>query len=101
MGEKDIKGKFFLVSVNGQTIEMGTVEDCNCVIETEEQKEIISLELEHLFQPMECEFTVQNAVYNRNLLLSLLHGRKVTNNWLKQHGGVMTRKKERKKGRNK
>jgi hypothetical protein len=95
MGEKDLKGKFFLVSANGQTIEMITVEDCNIVIEKEEQKEIISLE--HLFQPMECEFTVQNAVWDRNFLLSLLHGRKVTNNWLKQHGGVMTRNKGRRK----
>ena len=30
---------------------------------------------------------------DRNFLLTLLYGRKVTNNWLKMHGGVMTRKK--------
>ena len=38
-----------------------------------------------------------NVRLNRNALLSLLYGRKVTNNWLKRHGGVMTRKRGRKK----
>ena len=28
----------------------------------------------------------------RNTVLSLIHGRKVTNNWLKMHGGVMSRR---------
>lgn len=28
----------------------------------------------------------------RLTFLSLIHGRKVTNNWLKMHGGVMTRR---------
>lgn len=38
---------------------------------------------------------------NRNALLSLFHGREVTNNWLKMHGGVMSRKSwaERKRRR--
>lgn len=30
---------------------------------------------------------------NRNVLLSMFYGRKITNNWLKMHGGVMTRKR--------
>ena len=30
----------------------------------------------------------------RNDILSLVYGRKVSNNWLKMHGGVMSRKKE-------
>lgn len=34
-----------------------------------------------------CEFTP-----SRNGWLSFLYGRKVTNNWLKCHGGVMSRK---------
>ena len=41
----------------------------------------------------EITFTVQNVQINRNKLLSLIHGRKITNNWLKMHGGVMTRRK--------
>ena len=40
----------------------------------------------------EITFTVKNSQFNRNTLLSLVHGRKVTNNWLKMHGGIMTRK---------
>lgn len=43
------------------------------------------------------EVTIENVKINRNTLLSLLYGRKITNNWLKIHGGVMTRKKGRKK----
>ena len=39
------------------------------------------------------EFTT-NCVVDRNTMLSLLYGRKVTNNWLKMHGGVMTRKRK-------
>lgn len=43
------------------------------------------------------EVTIENVKINRNTLLSLLYGRKVTNNWLKMHGGVMSRKKGRKR----
>ena len=32
------------------------------------------------------------AKINRLAMLSLLHGHKITNNWLKRHGGVMSRK---------
>lgn len=32
---------------------------------------------------------------DRNTYLSLLHGRKITNNYLKMHGGIMTRKPSR------
>ncbi len=32
---------------------------------------------------------------DRNTRLSLLYGRKITNNWLKIHGGIMTRKPSR------
>lgn len=32
---------------------------------------------------------------DRNTRLSLLYGRKITNNWLKMHGGIMTRKTSR------
>ena len=34
---------------------------------------------------------------DRNARLSLLYGRKITNNWLKMHGGIMTRKSSRRK----
>lgn len=35
----------------------------------------------------------------RNDILSLVYSRKVSNNWLKMHGGVMSRKKKGDKGR--
>ena len=37
------------------------------------------------------------SVINRNLLLRLLTGFPVTNNWLKMHGGIMSRTKRRKR----
>ena len=37
------------------------------------------------------------SVINRNLLLLLLTGFPVTNNWLKMHGGIMSRTKRRKR----
>ena len=36
------------------------------------------------------------SVINRNLLLHILTGFPVTNNWLKMHGGIMSRMKRRK-----
>ncbi len=41
------------------------------------------------------EFTINTNSINRNALLSLWYGREVSNNWLKIHGGIMTRKKRR------
>ena len=41
------------------------------------------------------EFTINTNSINRNALLSLWYGREVSNNWLKMHGGIMTRKKRR------
>lgn len=49
------------------------------------------------FQPQEITIEIETARIDKKDLLSLLLGRKVTNNWLKMHGGVMTRKKGRKK----
>ena len=34
---------------------------------------------------------------DRSTRLSLLYGKKITNNWLKMHGGIMTRKYSRRK----
>lgn len=36
--------------------------------------------------------TFCDVIVNRNVVLSLLYGRPVTNNWLKMHGGIMWRK---------
>lgn len=46
----------------------------------------------HLSDGITFERTIDICKTNRNALLSLVHGRRVTNNWLKMHGGVMSRK---------
>lgn len=69
------------------------VDKCDLVCEETEQeiaKKILN------GKPPEITITLKNVKTNRNTFLSLFHGRKVTNNWLKIHGGVMTRKRGRK-----
>lgn len=44
---------------------------------------------------LEATVTIYDIDINRLTWLGLIHGRKVTNNWLKMHGGVMTRKTKR------
>lgn len=36
-------------------------------------------------------FTMKNIKINRLAMLSLIFGMRITNNWLKMHGGVMCR----------
>lgn len=49
-----------------------------------------------LYREGSVEFDCKSVI-NRNLLLRLLTGFPVTNNWLKMHGGIMGRTKRRKK----
>ena len=59
--------------------------------------------------PMECDYRIRNTLewslqlkavkVDRLALLSLLYGRKITNNWLKMHGGIMVRNGGKKRGR--
>ena len=69
---------------------------CDLVYEEKPSQEVANKFINFL-EPKEVEITLENVKVNRNTLLSLLHGRKVTNNWLKIHNGVMTRKKGRRK----
>ena len=48
-----------------------------------------------LIEPVEFEC---KATVDQHAILSLLLGRKITNNWLKMHGGVMSRKGVKKHG---
>lgn len=43
--------------------------------------------------------SVKNTKQSRLALLSLLYGFRVTNNWLKMHGGIMVRSGGKKRGR--
>ena len=46
----------------------------------------------------ECTFTMKLPYRNaRKMGLSLIYGRPITNNWLKMHGGIMSRKVARRK----
>ena len=46
----------------------------------------------------ECSFDMTLPYRNtRKMCLSLIYGRPITNNWLKMHGGVMSRKVARRK----
>ena len=59
--------------------------------------------------PIECDYKIKNSMegslplkavkFDRLALLSLLCGRKITNNWLKMHGGIMVRNGGKKRGR--
>lgn len=57
-------------------------------------KQVINFPIKRSKQ-FNCTFTshVNRGTIKRNTLLSLFYGRKITNNWLKMHGGVMTRKR--------
>ena len=66
--------------------------DIVCCEENEEEyvndaNQIIKLPNNHT---MMAEFKM-----DRLSMLSLIYGQKITNNWLKMHGGVMTRRKKR------
>ena len=62
-----------------------------CVLEYEEyDSHEVYKNIEKLSKPVEIE--IKNVKVNSNILLSLLHGRNVTNNWLKMHGGIMSKR---------
>ena len=76
------------------------IDKCEIVEQELEEFTVTEPKILNIDWTKECTITVENAQFNRSILLSLLLGRKVTNNWLKMHGGVMSRKhirKERKK----
>lgn len=89
MGEKNIEIKSATLYLNNEPImELDRELVCATTIDTTNMPKILSSE-----STMECSF---ETLIDRNSMLSLLLGRPVTNNWLKNHGGVMTKKKGRK-----
>ena len=87
MGEKNTEIKSFILYSNNEPIELDKEFVCSETIDTTNMPKRLSS------GTMECSFEVS---IDRNSMLSLLLGRPVTNNWLKNHGGVMTKKKGRK-----
>lgn len=65
------------------------VEKCSLEVAECDTSDLVVLEMscnDSMYGTFECK--IDNLV-----LLSLLMGRKITNNWLKMHGGVMRRKR--------
>lgn len=84
-------GELYMVDARTgeRTLISGTVEELAAVpAMTEVEPEPIFL-TKGFNLPATATFT---ANVNRLTLLSIVHGHKVTNNWLKRHGGVMSRK---------
>ena len=84
-----------VIYFNGKPIMVGEIPELDITLNTEDEKEPAAY-----FHPdsNECSFgmtlTYRNA---KKMCLSLIYGRMITNNWLKMHGGVMTRKIARRK----
>lgn len=87
-----VKPKLYL---NGQ--EIGELPDMNALPQIEVDTDNIDPKFRHrllggITKEVQGEIVFKNCKYNRLGFLSLLLGRKITNNWLKMHGGVMCRK---------
>lgn len=89
MGEKNTETTSYTLYLNDETVmKLNKCEICEDSICTDEIPKIMKFS-----ESVEGTIELKNVRINRNALLSALFGRKVTNNWLKKHGGVMTRKK--------
>lgn len=86
------------LTLGGGTLYFGDVNDPECKLPIEEC-EVVETD-EEITEPVEY-YTDKEGSFSseikldRNTWLSLLYGRKITNNWLKMHGGIMTRKTSR------
>ena len=80
-------GELYMVdaSTGERTLISGTIEEL-ATMPVEPEPVFFGNEF---FMPARATITVK---VDRLALLSVLHGHKITNNWLKRHGGVMSRK---------
>ena len=102
MGEK-LDGSFILKILDTDE-EVMRIDSADVIVidESVEENQYSKVNLpERLFLNNPITFTCNTCYINRNLILSALYGEKITNNWLKMHGGVMTRKGKGRKHRNK
>ena len=89
MGVKTGPGRLYFVdSETGEKSELAEVQDVEVTSYLEDGLETLT----KAFVKMETTAATFTAAINRMTLLSLFIGRRVTNNWLKMHGGVMTRR---------
>ena len=80
----------FTDTSTGDTFELNT--ECAMIYDSD-----IGESETHIYIPVTITF---NGRFDRLAVLSLIHGRKITNNWLKMHGGVMIRKSKGRKKKN-
>lgn len=102
MGEK-LEGIFILKELDTDK-EVMRIDSGDIIVidESVEENQYVKANIsERFFKNEPITITSDKCYVNRNLLLSALYGRKITNNWLKMHGGVMTRKGKGRKHKNK
>ena len=96
MGVKTGPGRLYFVdSKTGEKGELAEIQDVEVTSCLEDGLETLT----KAFVKMGTTAATFTAAINRMTLLSLFIGRRVTNNWLKMHGGVMYR--QYRKGRKK
>ena len=86
------------IQFTGGTLYFGIPEtgEINDVKEVKMEAEEPSVDVKKIHLGGEATITVET---DRNSILSLIYGEKITNNWLKMHGGVMSRKGTRRRKR--
>lgn len=88
------------VQFTGGTLYFGNPEtdeilgEINDVKEVKMEAEEPSVDVKKFHLGGEATITVE---IDRNSILSIIYGEKITNNWLKMHGGVMSRKGARRR----
>lgn len=82
-------GKLYIGTIEGGIL--GEIKDIETAVDAVDMDEIT-------IPSISINGTIKGSLTikpDRHLILSLLLGRKVTNNWLRMHGGIMSRKVKR------
>lgn len=87
---KALKGTLFIADNRNPDKRIKIIEQEMLKVKVKSQE----LELTNKLREYSCE--LKNVKLNRNVFMMLLYGRKITNNWIKMHGGIMTRKENKK-----
>ena len=86
-------GTLFFTDANGTgaSFKLGEIKDVDVVCCGENTDEYVDTSSIMIKRPNSYEMTSEIKM-DRQSMLSLIYGQKMTNNWLKMHGGVMTRR---------
>lgn len=83
------RGKLYIGTIEGGIL--GEIKDIETAVDAVDMDEITIPSI-NIIGTTKGSLTIKP---DRHLFLSLLLGRKVTNNWLRMHGGIMRRKVKR------